>query len=206
MESRRADVTEWLLSVSQSNIAGQSGSNACTIIAVWVAVSFLLPSGWILPRPEDALPLAFVSMFQDIMIQGNIVHQWIGSNQQNYSTPEVLQHPCLGFNGVARCGDEYQFNSFQQFSLQLTAIVTSQQQRKLAAVIILPPNKSMVLLVGESGHLFLLESHQHLGAGGIVAAAGPNKAKEMVFYFEEMAKRDWGRNPVPFDVSFVILL
>ena len=47
------------------------------------------------------------------------------------------------------------------------------------------------------GQLVLLESHEHMGAGGIVAAAWSNKTKEMVFYIEEMAKRDWGRNPVP---------
>ena len=159
VETHRADVTEWLLSVCQSNVAGQSGSNACTVIAVLVAVSFLLPTGWVLPRPEDSLPQAFVSMFKETMVQGNIVHQWIGSCQQNYSVPEVVQHPSLGFNGEARCGDEYQFTSFQQFSLELMAIVATQQQRKLAAVIILPPDKTMVLLIGEMAQTVLLESH-----------------------------------------------
>ena len=101
--------------------------------------------------------------------------------------------------------DEYQFTSFQQFAVELTTIVTS-QQRKQAAVIILPPDKSMLLLIGEIGQLVLLESHRHMGIGGIVAAAEPHKIKEMVSYIEQMTKRDWGGNPVRSDVSFVELL
>ena len=108
----------------------------------------------------------------------------------------------MGFSGVARCGDEYQFTSFQQFSAELESIVNI-SQAKLALVLILPPDKSMVLLISELGQLVLLESHRHQGVGGIVAANGPKKVKEMVFYIEYMAKRDWGGNPVPFDVSFV---
>ena len=141
-------------------------------------------------------------MFKELMVQGNIVHQWLGPAQQNYSAPEVIQHPNLGFSGVARCGDEYQFTSFQQFAVELESIVNT-HQAKLALVLILPPDKSMVILIGELGQLVLLESHRHQGVGGIVAATGPHKVKEMVFYIEYMAKRDWGRNPVPFDVSFV---
>ena len=73
----------------------------------------------------------------------------------------------------------------------------------MALVLILPPDKSMVLLINELGQLVLLESHKHMGIDGIVAATGTSKVKEMVFYIEDMAKRDWGRNLVPFDVSFV---
>ena len=204
-QNQRGDVTEWVLSVCQSNVAGQSGSNACTIIAVLVAINFLLPSGWVLPSPKNSLCQAFVSMFKEIMVQGNILHQWLGCSHLNYSAPEVIQHPVLGISTVARCGDEYQFTSFQQFAVELATIVTS-QQRKQAAVIILPPDKSMLLLIDEIGQLVLLESHRHMGIGGIVAAAEPHKIKEMVSYIEQMAKRDWGGNPVPFDVSFVELL
>lgn len=70
----------------------------------------------------------------------------------------------------------------------------------MALVLILPPDKSMVLLINE------LESHKHVGIGGIVAATGTSKVKEMVFYIEGMAKTDWGGNLVPFDVSFVKLV
>ena len=66
------DVTEWLLSFSQSTVTpGQMGSNACTIISVYGAVNFLMPStNWILPSPLR-LPLKFVSMFKQLMIYGN---------------------------------------------------------------------------------------------------------------------------------------
>lgn len=49
-------------------------------------------------------------------------------------------------------------------------------------------------------------SNKHMGVGGIVAAAGTSKVKEKVFYIEDMAKRHWGGNLVPFDVSFAKLV
>ena len=205
-QNQQGDVTEWVISVCQSSVSGELGSNACTIIAVLVAVNFLLPTGWILPCPQNNLPQAFTRMFKELMVQGNIVHQWLGHAQQTYSAPEIIQHPLLGFSGVARCGDEYQFTSFQQFSTELESIIINSGRTKMALVLILPPDKSMVLLINELGQLVLLESHKHMGIGGIVAATGTSKVKEMVFYIEDMAKRDWGGNLVPFDVSFVKLV
>ena len=52
----------------------------------------------------------------------------------------------------------------------------------MALVLILPPDKSMVLLINELGQLVSLESHKHVGMGGIVAATRTSKVKEMVFY------------------------
>ena len=74
-QNQQGDVTEWVISVCQSSVSGDSGSNACTIIAVLVAVNFLLPTGWILPCPQSNLPQAFTRMFKELMIQRNIVHQ-----------------------------------------------------------------------------------------------------------------------------------
>ena len=74
-QNQQGDVTEWVISVCQSSVSGDSGSNACTIIAVLVAVNFLLPTGWILPYPQSNLPQAFTRMFKELMIQRNIVHQ-----------------------------------------------------------------------------------------------------------------------------------
>ena len=205
-QNQQGDVTEWVISVCQSSVSGELGSNACTIIAVLVAVNFLLPTGWILPCPQNNLPQAFTRMFKELMVQGNIVHQWLGHAQQTYSAPEIIQHPLLGFSGVARCGDEYQFTSFQQFSTELESIIINSGRTKMALVLILPPDKSMVLLINELGQLVLLESHKHMGIGGIVAATGTSKVKEMVFYIEDMAKRDWEGNLVPFDISCVKLV
>ena len=192
-----------MISVCQSRVSGELGSNAYTIIAVLVPVNFLLPTGWILPRPQNNLPQAFTCMFKELMIQGNIVHQWLGHAQQTYSAPEIVQHPNLGFSGV-----EYQFTSFQQFSTELESIIVNSGQTKTALVFILPPDKSMVLVIDELGQLVLLESHKHKGVGGIVAAAGSSKVKKIVRipYIKDRANRDWGGNLVPFDVSFVKLV
>ena len=114
-----------MISVCQSSVSGELGSNAYTIIADLVAVNFLLPTGWILPRPQNNLPQAFTCMFKELIIQGNIVHQWLGHAQQTFSAPEIVQHPNLGYSGVARCWDEYQFTSLQQFSTELESIIVN---------------------------------------------------------------------------------
>ena len=129
------------------------------------------------------------------------MHQWLRHAQHTYSAPELVQHPNLGFSG-----HEYQFTSFRQFSTELESIIVNSGQTKTTLVFILPPDKSMVLLIDELGQLVLLESHKHMGLGGIVAAAGTSQVKEIVFYIEDMAKRDWGGNLVPFDVSFAKLV
>lgn len=126
----QGDVTEWVLSVL-------------------VAIDFLLLSGWVLLSPKISLCQAFVSTFKEIMAQGNILHQWLGCLNLNFSAQEVIQYPVLGVSTVARGGDKYQFTSFQQFAVELPTIVTS-QQRKHAAVIILPLNNSMLVLIEEA--------------------------------------------------------
>ena len=129
----------------------------------------------------------------------------LGNQQVTYSAPDIINHPQLGFSGVVKCGDEYQFHSFSSFADELLHLAASPNQSKLAAVLILPPDKTMLLLIGSSNESALFESHSHLGRGGIIAAAGPGKLKEMAFYIDYMARRDWSCNPTPF-VTFVTLL
>ena len=101
------DVTEWLISFSQSTvIPGQMGSNACTTISVHWAFNFLTPStNWILPSPQN---LEFVSMFKQLMMYHS--YNGTGIPQATYSAPKIMNHPQLGFSGVVKCEDEYQFN------------------------------------------------------------------------------------------------
>ena len=83
--------------------------------------------------------------------------------------------------GVVKCGDEYHFNSFSSFADELLHLAVRPNQDKPAAVLILPPDKTMLRFIGSSNESALFESHYHLGRGGIIAAAGPGKLKEMAF-------------------------
>ena len=58
------DVTERLISDSQSSVTpNQMGSNACTIIAVYGAVNFLLPStNWSLLSPQNTTTIHFYKL------------------------------------------------------------------------------------------------------------------------------------------------
>ena len=201
------DVTEWLISDSQSSVTpNQMGSNVCTIIAVYGAVNFLLPStNWSLPSPQN-LPAQLISIFKQLMLDGNQTYNLLGDQQLTYSAPDITNHPQLGFSGVVKCGDQYQFNSFSSFADELLHLAARPNQNKPAAVLILPSDKTMLLLIGSSNESALFESHSHLGRGGIIAAAGPGKLKEMAFYIDFMVRRDCSCNPAPFDVTFVTLL
>ena len=171
-----------------------------------LGLNFLLPStNWILPSPHS-LPLEFISVFKQLMIYGNQSYNWLGNQQPTYSAPEIINHPQLGFSGVVKCGDEYQFNRFSLFADELEHLAARPNHIKLAAVLILPPDKSMLLLIAAAGESMLLESHTHFGTGAIVTACGSGKLREMALYIEFMARRDWTSNPTPFDVTFVSLL
>lgn len=140
------------------------------------------------------------------MLDGNQTYNLLGNQQVTWSAPDIINHPQLGFSGVVKCGDEYQFNSFSSFVDELLHLVVRPNQNKLSAVLILPPDKTMLLLIGSSNESALFESHSHLGRGGIIAAPGPGKLKEMTLYIDFMARRDWSCNPTPFDVTFVTRL
>ena len=200
------DLTEWLLSFSQSTVTpGQIGSNACTIISVYGAINFLLPStNWSLPSPHT-LPLDFANIFKQLMIHGNQTYNGIGNPQSTYSAPEVINHPQLGFSGLAKCGDEYQFSDFSSFADELQDLTARPQHSKIAALLILPPDKTMLLLIGRNGESVLMESHIHYNIGGIIASAGPHKLQQMAIYIELMARRDWNSNPTPFDMTIIEL-
>lgn len=139
------------------------------------------------------------------MLKGNQCYSWLSNQQINYSAPEILAHPQLGFAGVAKCGSEYQFTNFASFAAEMEFLISEPNHTKLAVVLILPPDKSMLLVVGKSGESVLLESHSHLGAGAIVAAASSGSLTGMASYIEFMAKRDWSPNITPFDVTLTIL-
>ena len=143
------------------------------------------------------------------MIYGNQSYNLLSNQRPTCSTPEVRNHPQLGFLGVVKCGDQYQFNSFFFFFFfadTLQQLVTRPDHNKLAAVLILLPDKSLLIMVRPNWELCRLESHTHFGMGAIIAALGPAEIKEMALYIEFLAVRDWTENPTPFDVAFVVLV
>ena len=64
------------------------------------------------------------------------------SSQPIASTPEIINHPQLGFSGVVKCGDQYQINSFSFYAGTLQQLVRKSDHKKLATVLISPPVNS----------------------------------------------------------------
>ena len=49
----------------------------------------------------------------------------LDDNQINYSAPDVLEHPELGLSDIAERRDEYQFNNFADFLLELQNLLST---------------------------------------------------------------------------------
>ena len=199
-------VNEYLLSFCQSNMDSHSlGSNACTIIAVLVAINFLSDTAWFSQHHLlSTLDTSFLAYSYQLFTEGNQMYESLDEEQINYCAPEILEHPKLGLIDNAERGEEYQFNNFADFLLELQMLSTT--RIKLAFVLIFHPDKSMSLLINELGESMLIDSHSHLDTGAIIATASENKLHCMVNYIQEMILRDWGNTvQPPFDVTTVKL-
>ena len=205
-------VKEYLLSFCQSNIDSQAlGSNACTIIAVLIAIDFLSDTAWFSQHVHNLLAtldstFEFLDYCYQLFTKGNEMYDNLDESQVNYSAPHIIEHRKLpGLAKVAERGDEYQFNNFGDFVLELNEL--SLAKVKLAFVLIFSPDKSMTLL-NELGESMLIDSHSHLKAGAIIATASNNQLHYMVNYIQKMILRDWGLTVTvqqPFDVTIVKL-
>ena len=127
------------------------------------------------------------------------------TNKLNYCAPEILEHPQLGFKDIAERGDEYHFNNFADFLLELQILLS--WRVKIALVLILNPGKSMTLLINELGQSMLIESHLHLDTGAIIATTLEKQIHCMINYLQQMIHQDWGPTVhPPFDVTIVKLM
>ena len=161
-------VNEYLLSFCQSNMDNKSlGSNACTIIAVLAAINFLSDTAWFSQHNLlSTLDSSFVAYCYQLFTEGNQMYENLDEEQINYCTPEILEHPKLGLIDIAERGDEYQFNNFAHFLLEIQML--SAARVKLALVLILQPDKLMTL-INEQGECMLIDSHSHSDTGAIIA-------------------------------------
>ena len=73
----------------------------------------------------------------------------------------------LGFKDIAKRRDDYHFNNFSDFLLELQTLSSS--NGKIALVLIFNPDKSMTLLINEVNQSMLIESHLHSKTGAIIA-------------------------------------
>ena len=181
------------------------GSNACTIIAVLAAVNFLSETAWFSQHNLiSTLDSSFLAYCYQLFTEGNQMCDNLDEAQINYSAPDILEHPELGLTDIAERGDEYQFNNFADFLLELQHLLATRV--KLAFVLIFHPDKSMVLLINELGESMLIDSHSHLNTGAIVATTSQYKLHCMVNYIQEMILRDCGSTvQPPFDATIVKL-
>ena len=120
-------VNEYLLSFCQSNLNNQLlGSNACTIIAVVAAVNFLSETAWFSQHNLiSTLDSSFLAYCDQLFTEGNQMYDNLDEAQINYSAPDILEHPELGLTDIAERGDEYQFNNFADFLLELQHLLAT---------------------------------------------------------------------------------
>ena len=176
------NVNEYLLSFCQSNVSNQLlGSNACTIIAVLASINFLSGTAWFSQHTLiSTLDSSFLGYCHQLFIEGNQMYESLNEDKVNYCAPEILEHPSLGFKDIAERGDEYHFNNFSDFLLELQTL--SALNGKIALVLIFNPDKSMTLLINEVNQSMLIESHLHSNTGAIIATTLENQIQILILY------------------------
>ena len=146
------NVNEYLLSFCQSNVSNQLlGSNACTIIAVLASINFLSGTAWFSQHTLiSTLDSSFLGYCHQLFIEGNQMYESLNEDT------EILEHPSLGFKDIAERGDEYHFNNFFDFLLELQTLSSSNGK---IALVLFNPDKSMTLLINEVNQSILIESN-----------------------------------------------
>lgn len=179
--------TEWLLpkKISQSKILGPwYGSNACTIISVLVAAKLKNKS---IPIPLEITGIQnVVNIFTKLMLEGNNIYESFDMDPQepNLEAKDVIERlPYLGLTIKEDLG------CFFEVDLLAKLKQISQQEMGIA-ILIIPPDKSM-LIFKNSGHLLLMDSHEHGLHGGIIATCPSGCVQDFVGYISNMARQVW---------------
>ena len=157
----------------QSSIDGRNGSNACSIISLAVAYSFLT-GDTSFPGP-GAPSSQWITRFHVSMIIGNEIydiarqslpHRYLTAAEvaqlfSNYAAVKVAQ-PFL-----VRLEDQHPLSTLREQLILLT------KERKRCAALFIYDNKTVSFLVGESGSVLFVDSHSHppYGAAAILTSS-----------------------------------
>ncbi len=186
-----ADITQWSFPVDfcQSMIEGRSGSNACTFIALYFGKCLLHEK---LPTPLGFnLSIEWKSALYTAMKKGNEIHDEMfeGEGVDVAVEDAVNMAGTLCFvKSVGQGYDIFGHDCEDQLATVFEMLCTTQQSRCHAIV---SSGRTMLLIVNEDGSCMIVDSHQHINHGAVIAYCPSNSSKMLAKWLRTMMQRTW---------------
>ena len=196
--NRIGNINYVTLEVSQGDLSEGIGSNACTVIAIFLALKFLQNE---IDCPTGDISQETVNQFITIMKAGNTIYDIINPPvwQPNLFVEDVINAVNFPFEKPEQ-SDSAIVADHKSLEAEIKdTLVTA--PGKNALIVIVPMDKSMLLCSNDS-HLILFESHKHNDKGAVIATTTRDNTKEMTEFIAEMSRSDWnttivGTNLIP---------
>lgn len=162
-------INEWLFpgNVSQSTIDGRNGSNACTFIALFFGYIYNQSS---LPTPPVGQPLTrqWEAAVIEAIRTGNDIHdELFGGEGINVAVDDAIDaagdHCHIG--GILHEYNVFGANPLDQFAAVIDLIL----QQKPSCHLLMAYDKTMIIIVDNSGSIIFIDSHIHGRNGALVA-------------------------------------
>lgn len=167
------DVTSWMFPAEfcQSSIDGRNGSNACSVISLAVAHTFLTID---IPLPlGNHLPLHWTKLLYLCMRLGNALYDNARQSlpHRYLNAAEGAQLFCsyspvkVGRPYPVRVQDQHPLSTIEE---QLRTLVG---QKKRCAALFIYDDKTVAFLVSQNGTIIAIDSHSHPPYGAAIIAA-----------------------------------
>ena len=188
-------------SMSQSNIGGRNGSNACTIISALIVKMHLERT---LPPPirQGQLSPTFVYVFIKTIVTGNQLYDKLSRQLStiNLYVQEVVNNlPNLKLKCVA----EESHITLQ--SLQAKLETKAYQNSVSACIAVLPSDKSLSILFEATGEMWIIDSHSHGNHGPLVAYLPYSNVRSVSGYLDRICAKYWNSKAVGADTTVLEL-
>jgi len=186
-------VKEWqfVQSFSQSTIGGRNGSNACTLIALYMGkVASVLD----LPPPNGLSldPLWKMSLEESIIV-GNSIHDDVYDHEGiNLDVDEAID---VGGEICSAQGTGQQMDFMPNFNPKDTFgnyINELCQRGSKSHHILQIHGRAMLLTFDVNGTIYFVDSHLHGKQGAMIAVSPPNTGHEFATWLDRMMSDCWG--------------
>ena len=183
-------VLGWAFPESQSNIQGQSGSNACAFIAL------LMGNVWTsgcLQFPRDAsLHESWRKSFIEAMVKGNKIHDDLFDKEAvDLEVEEAvsLADTECGIHRVGQQIDIFGRNQVQQLANVL--IQAAQNNTPKSCSVVMTHGRAMLFLVNSDSSAMIADSHSHGNEGAIIAYSNPGNIHLLAQWLDAMMTDCW---------------
>ncbi|XP_067014160.1 uncharacterized protein [Anabrus simplex] len=215
---RWGDVSIWWFprDFSQSRYGDRNtGSNACTLIALLVAQRCNQNNIKIWTKEDFTLNKSIITALAESILEGNEIHERLlreGVLQHvNMTVPEAIEAAGSKMKIVTEWKSlVYLMDLGESLYEQLNETIAEwnrnpPMRRSSDLYVILIADNRTVLLVfqKELDTVTLIDSHQHLSHGAVLAQVSNNKLQNLCKWYHSMLLNCYGVRPVCYELSFL---